>query len=382
MPHKKNLDAWNISERDFPNSGSLVEKIRFCLQYAILAPSTHNTQPWFFEVDGQMVSLYADRRHALPVADPDDRELMISCASALYNLRLALRYFGLGETTQLIPNPADEDLLASIQVQEAPGPITDEERALFRQIKRRHFNRGALEAREVPPDILKRLKDAAAAEDAWLYICEGDEREVVGHFIAEGDHIQMSNKAFRRELAAWIHERRFESGDGLPHYARPQGELMRSSRPRIVRRFETEPGKVVQDHEIAKHSPVLAILGSPGGGHVNRLYAGQALMRVLLQAQLEGLSATMLNQPCEVPDLRLRLYDEIDHRLGRAHIILRLGYGDPAVSVSPRRPLQNAVEIVTPGFSPGLSQKTLAATNQNAAKKSLWWKMRGLFRSL
>jgi hypothetical protein len=42
------------------------------------APSVHNTQPWRFTAGGQQLSLHADAGRQLAVADPDDRETMIS----------------------------------------------------------------------------------------------------------------------------------------------------------------------------------------------------------------------------------------------------------------------------------------------------------------
>jgi hypothetical protein len=53
------------------------------VRQAILAPSSHNTQPWIFRVRAESVELYADRTRALPVNDPLDRELTISSAWAI-----------------------------------------------------------------------------------------------------------------------------------------------------------------------------------------------------------------------------------------------------------------------------------------------------------
>lgn len=344
MSTSRHLDAWSISETDFPVSGSPAEKLEFCLNYAILAPSTYNNQPWYFKIENNTVSVYCDRRYALPVADPDDRQMMMSCAAALFNLRLAIRYFGYQENTQLLPNAADENLIARVQMVEGPSGISESEKDLFKAIVNRHHNRGAYKNTPVPADQLSILKNAAKAEGAWLYICEGDERDIVGHMIAEADNIQRSQKPFRRELAAWANERRFVSGDGFPDYARPFKEIVRSTNPRILRRFEAAPGQVVMDEDITAGSPVLAILGSDKGGDAHRLYAGQAFMRVFLQAEALGLSMSTLNQPCEVPELRLRLHDEIEEFQGRAHYVLRIGYSDPAVNYSPRRPLETFID--------------------------------------
>lgn len=38
-------DIWNVQETDFPVTGTPEEKLKFVLNYAILAPSSHNTQP-------------------------------------------------------------------------------------------------------------------------------------------------------------------------------------------------------------------------------------------------------------------------------------------------------------------------------------------------
>jgi hypothetical protein len=58
---------------------------------AAWAPSVHNAQPWRFTVGGQQISLHADAGRQLAVADPDGREMMISCGAALFTARLALR---------------------------------------------------------------------------------------------------------------------------------------------------------------------------------------------------------------------------------------------------------------------------------------------------
>ena len=72
-------NSWNISEEAFPIQGRPKEKLRFLLNYAVLAPSGHNTQPWLFRLRDDKVELYADRTRGLAVVDPEDRALVISC---------------------------------------------------------------------------------------------------------------------------------------------------------------------------------------------------------------------------------------------------------------------------------------------------------------
>ena len=65
------------------------EIVRYVVSRAVWAPSVHNTQPWRFAADGgPRISLHADVERRLPVADPDGREMMISCGAALFTIRL------------------------------------------------------------------------------------------------------------------------------------------------------------------------------------------------------------------------------------------------------------------------------------------------------
>ena len=82
------MQAWKISEKDFPADGTAAEKLVFCVNYAILAPSPYNNQPWYFKINDNRLQLCADRRHGLAVIDPDDREMTLCCAARLFGADL------------------------------------------------------------------------------------------------------------------------------------------------------------------------------------------------------------------------------------------------------------------------------------------------------
>ena len=74
-----------MNSTPFPVS---IEELRPLVAQAVLAPSSHNTQPWLWLLLEGSVTLFADRTRALPVNDPDDRELTMSCGAALLNLTM------------------------------------------------------------------------------------------------------------------------------------------------------------------------------------------------------------------------------------------------------------------------------------------------------
>ena len=80
---------------------------------------------------------------------------------------------------------------------------------------------------------------------------------------------------------------------------------------------------------------MLAVVGTTGDDARDWIQAGLALDAVLLEAARDEVSASFLNQPVEVDELRPRITDLLG-REGYAQAIVRLGYG-PAVTASPRR---------------------------------------------
>src|SRR6516225_6696338 len=124
------------------------EIARYVVAEAVWAPSVHNTQPWRFTAGGDQagprLSLYTDTGRRLAVADPDGRELMISCGAALFTARLALRSLGYVPVTCVLPDPAQPTLVARVSWPERAA--ADEfERRLFRQVRRRRTHRGAFD---------------------------------------------------------------------------------------------------------------------------------------------------------------------------------------------------------------------------------------------
>ncbi|MET0840461.1 MAG: hypothetical protein ABWY19_16895, partial [Marmoricola sp.] len=91
-------------------------RLRQVVVLACRAPSVHNTQPWQWRIAGQTIELYADRTRQLPVADPEGRNLVISCGAALHHAGESARALGLDAAVEPLPDPADPDLLATIRL--------------------------------------------------------------------------------------------------------------------------------------------------------------------------------------------------------------------------------------------------------------------------
>ena len=319
-------------------------RLRDLVALATRAPSSHNTQPWrFHALDDETIELRADRSRALPVVDPDDRALVISCGAALGTLRAAIRAAGFAGEVERLPEAHDPDLLARVRLGEPMDP-TRVDLARADAIPRRHTNRRAFAAREVPLTVLGILQHVAWMEGAWLRaVIDGDEKTAVADLVAAGDCLQAEDPAFRRELAAWMHPNRTTSRDGMPGSAFGVGDLMSLPFPWIIRTFDWGDGQAAKDRQLATGSPALLVLGTDEDSPGAWLRTGEALALLLLDATAAGLSASFLNQPVEVAELRPLLAHRLELH-GMPQLVLRLGYGEP-VPPTPRRAVEEVLEL-------------------------------------
>lgn len=304
------------------------------VQRATLAPSSHNTQPWRFRLTASTVDLEADRTRALPVNDPFDRELIISCGAALMALRVAAAEAGAGTRVHLLPDGRDADRMARIEL--TADPADADLVALAPFIERRRTYRKAFDGREVALDVIETVSSAAACEGARLLTLDPGQRRSAGELVTEGDREQWGDLRWRRELAMWMHPRRDGDGLSVPALAAPIAQA-------IVRTFDMGNGVAAKDRQLLTASPWLTVITTAGDDVLSWLHAGQALQRALLVGCRHGLQASYLNQPVEVPALRTRL----QLLMGTAEhpqLLMRWGYATTVLPPAPRRSLDAVVE--------------------------------------
>ena len=312
------------------------QKALALVEHAILAPSSHNTQPWRFRLDADVIELRADRTRALPVTDPYDRELTISCGCALMNLAIAARHFGRLKKIERLPRHMEPDLLARVQLARTAGPAQAGS-DLFEAIPHRHTHRRRFADKPVSAALQRRLMAMAEAGGAWLECITGEEaKHAIAELVAESDRMLWADPSWRRELAQWMHPDRARDGLSLPGLPGPLAHA-------VVRTFDMGDGQAAKDRELAEGSPMLAVLGTERDGARDWLAAGEALQGVLLTACKAGLQASYLNQPIQVASQRPRLQSLLAHA-GSPQVLLRFGVPLEQGTQARRRALKDVID--------------------------------------
>jgi hypothetical protein len=335
-------DPWSTDPAAWPEGAAAEHRWQYLLNFAVLAPSGHNTQPWLFRIDGDRLELFADRHRALPVVDPHDRELTISCGAALESLLTALRHFGHEGDVELLPDAeGNPDLLARVGFGPSKTPDDRTERR-FQAIFRRRTTRRPFEPEPIAEGVLNALGEGVREAGAEIvFVIHPSAKADVAWMVSEGDRLQFADPRFRRELAAWIHSRRRDSHDGISFSEFGGADILSFAGAAVVRTFDMGDGIAAKDSDLAEHSPVLALIATDEDRPEYWLTAGRALTGLLLDAAAHGLTAAYLNQPIEIESLRRRLADDVGPP-GIPQLLLRLGKG-PEVEPAARRSVREVL---------------------------------------
>lgn len=321
------------------------EILREAVAAAVMAPSSHNTQPWKFRISGDTLDLFADDTRRLHVIDPHRRQLVQSCGCALYNARVAVRAQGFrDEVTVMLVDGAHPEHLATLHLRGLHVP-SDEDRERMSALALRHTNRREFLVRPVAAEHTDTMALDAEREGVKLVRILPDQKLAIAHLIDHADRLQLDDPAFRDELGRWLAAPGSLRRDGIPFAEKEYGSSWPLAKLRALRspHLASAFGQLEEERTLA--SPAIVVIGTAKDEATDWLACGQALEAVLLRAAMLGLSASFLNQVLEIPELRHRV-GEIVSEVGFPQMVLRIGV--PAAPIrhpAPRRDVDDVLEI-------------------------------------
>ncbi|MFN0086920.1 MAG: Acg family FMN-binding oxidoreductase [Blastocatellia bacterium] len=283
---------WKIDEKNFPAEGSLPEQIRFLLGYAILAPSSHNAQPWCFEIgeDGRL-RIYADYDGWLRVADADQRELHLSIGCAIENLVIAARRFGMAARIEYLPDPQNKALIADISFDKAGARELGGLTVLFDALPIRQTNHKTFDHRPIEQAVLQIFQQCCEEPGIDLFLTSEEEiRQRFGELIVGSDAATFANADYREELAYWI-------GKGVFGTSWLMSQIGRMAMANL------NFGKMTarSDESVLMSAPVMGVISSYANDRVSQVRGGQVFERIYLTGARLGIGIRPMSQICQVP---------------------------------------------------------------------------------
>ena len=325
--------------------------VEAALAVAVHAPSIHNTQPWVWQLGPDALVLRADRTRQLAVADPDGHSLLVSCGAALHLTELALRAQGWQLETELLPDPHDSDVLARFRPLSHASADGDTEAEVEAALRRRS-DRRPFAAQGVPSEVAEELRAAGSGDGAHVHFpTRTDERIDLAVAVTWADRVERNDEAYKEEMNRWLRDPDVHAlVDGIPVDVIPHVPADAPRHANVpLRDFEVGvTGKLLIDRDVDE-KPLIAVVLTNGDEPIDHLQAGRAMIRVMLAAELRGLSTCVLSQAVDFAAFRTRVQGLMGW-VGYPQIMMRVGYPNAPLSelaTTPRRE-PSAVLIATP----------------------------------
>jgi hypothetical protein len=310
------------------------------------APSLHNTQPWRWQLQEGVLTLRADRSRQLRVADPDGHSLHVSCGAAAELTQLALAAHGWIVDASLLPDSDDPDLLARFRLisHEEPNPEAAQQ---MEAAGRRRSERRVFGPRPVSPQEIERLRDAAQAPAVYAHFpSRADENLELAVAISRADRSERDDPAYAAEMAEWV-RRDSDRPDGVPTSVIPAIPIDRPRHTDIpLRDFELGiPGTQLISTG-ADERPLIGVIFTDGDSPLERLRAGGSMMRLMIQAELDGLATCALSQAVDLLFFRSQLRTVMSWT-GYPQMMVRIGQkpDSAAAPLTARRPVDDVLTI-------------------------------------
>ena len=307
------------------------------VRHAVLAPSSHNTQCWRFQIAEKSIIVAPDLTRRCPAVDPDDHHLFVSLGCATENLLQAALAAGFHADPRFEPSG---DRTIAVNLEATQKRITP----LFQAIPERQCTRGDYDGQPISPAELRQLELAGTGDGVSVRLLTArTAMESVLEYVVAGNTAQMNDAAFVAELKAWIRfgaDEALRTGDGLFAGASGNPALPRWLGSRMMSLFFTPKSENERYTRQIRNSAGIAVFVSERNDKAHWVEAGRCYERFALQATALGIRNAFLNQPVEVGAIRPQFASWLGIRPDeRPDLVVRLGRG-LAMPLSMRRPVQ------------------------------------------
>ena len=313
------------------------------LSLASLAPSGHNTQPWFVQyLEPYHWMIGNDKSKWLPAVDPTQRETILSIGAFIQNLEYAASSFGYVCNWHLLATTNQEERVMEVKLSKKElKNIFDITKIKSRRTVRSNFLSDVLKKED-----LKYLVDSESEFTHYLPAIS-KESQFINEQTIEANRLQADRDPAQQELADWI---RFSSRDAKEYRdgLTTAGMEIEGISGWVVRNFYSKDAVMKNDfrergiNQIQKEVSESAgwiLITSKDSSVATLLETGRRMQRLFLKVREKSIAIHPMTQILEESSTRQMLNQSIGISED-VQFILRTGYvKDYPSPVSLRRPV-------------------------------------------
>lgn len=338
----------DLQLNDFRRFTQKSEKIKFLLNFAILAPSTHNIQPWLFKIKENSCEVYSDPKLKIPNADPEGRDLYISIGCAIENLIIASNYFNVFDS--VVYNQSEErNFIAEVKFKnlDQENLLNDNFYELVQSILNRINARGLFKNENISNTVVESVRENFLFETSYelekfdvKYIDNKEKISKIGDLTGEGIRFAYKEKNFRNEMSKWLRNSFTFKKDGLPGYSLRMPFLISFFFSILVKHVNIGKKLAELNKKSIKSAPLICIISSDQENKkFTWLKIGRLSERLMLEFNKRGYNTSIFVAAIEMGDL----YKKLQNLIGtskRPQFLFAIGKIDSKQRFTPRHPVE------------------------------------------
>ncbi len=327
-----NYEPWHINYKDFYSLKYTVDKLRFLLKFAVLAPSTHNSQPWKFIISDSEILVVPELERTLPVADPEYRLLCISLGCTVENLLIAANYYNYQAKVEYFPHGAEE-ITIRISLRENSPSTKDKEDHLIFAIPKRRTNRSKYSPATPKKEELSQLENLVIDTSAIRFVTDLEKQKTIADILLESRLKAFDNKLFRKELAHYKRTNLTKSPLGMPGFTMGLNTPLSLVTPFAIRHINVIRFLKKQEEKLLKkYTPTFGFVITTGDSKTDWVAAGRLFERITLEAE-------RLHIQTAISAISPKVHKPLQEVLDTPHfpqVFFRMGHTDKIPGHSPR----------------------------------------------
>jgi len=331
---KQNYRAWLIKIDDFYKNNLKQEQFKLLLNFAVLAPSSHNSQPWRFKASENTIEVHVESTRRLKESDKNDRQLFISLGCAIKNILIAGNYYGLHGEVKYFPNQENHDHAATIHFKKSI-PDTSKNHLIF-SIPKRVTNRNKCMNKSAPELLLQKVKSLSTDNLRIDMMSDQQKKNQLADVAIEAGITAMEDDNFRKELSHYVKSNITSSPIGMPAFGMGIPAPISFIAPAMLKRINMNKKTRKKDKKLLKeHTPLFIVISTKEDNPITWMKTGQVYEEITLRATRDNLTT----QPWAAPIQIREYYKEFQKILNiefRPQFFCRMGYPIKPTPHSPR----------------------------------------------
>src|SRR3989344_3012554 len=301
-----------IDQKKFNHYKTDKERIMHLLKYAILAPSTHNSQPWLFRIEKSNCEIHINPEKVIDHADPSRRDMYISIGCCLENLILAAKFYGVYRKHEITPEGTLTAKIFFDFVMKRKNKANYNN--IVKTILKRRNMRGSYMKKEISASMIKSITSLSNnyPEVSLHVISSSEQIKDITELTSCAIRLAYNSESFRNEMSDWFIHNTSTKKEGIPVYTIMLPNLLSYAFPFIVKHINIGQLIAFVNRKSLKTAPIVCSFTAKNNDQKTWIQVARDAERAMLELQASNIPTSIYVAAIEVGSLSKQLAAILD----------------------------------------------------------------------